>query len=487
MWGLGGLADFMMYNGISGMSNAIFVIGMGMNPKILGLAQSVPRLLDIILDPIIGHLSDNTRSRFGRRRPWMLAGALVSAVIVVMMWYPPLRFGSLATTVFVVSMMVLLFSVGYSMFTIPYTAQGYELSTDYNERTHIFKWRIYVAATCGFLSPWLVRLCLWVEGDAAAQLKGSVGVHWVSFGIAGLILLAACGPIFGCREGGVHRAEKKVRLRDAIKFTSQNGPFRPLLVGNFLVQFGMCVTGVFFFYLMVYAMSGGDLTLGSTRFAIFCNAINIATFLGMAPMVWLTDRLGKKPMLLAMMLASAIAYASVWFTLRPQDAAIVLDVTDFLCRTCRVPRLIAELWPALLTAAGIGVFCNSMPLVVNSMLADVCDVDELHCGHRREAFYGAIFVTCNKLALAMTFFLQGILVEASGYRASLTEQTPETIAYWMKALLLTQPTGFALGFVCVLFYSITRARAVEVRRLLDARSGMAAALLCGGDIVETGE
>jgi glycoside/pentoside/hexuronide:cation symporter, GPH family len=109
-------------------------------------------------------------------------------------------------------MSVLVFTFGYSMFTIPYTAQGYELSTDYNERTHIFQWRIYSNAVMGFLGHWLMPLCVWSEGGAANVTRGARGIHWVSFGMATVILLAACGPIFGCREqgGACHREENQV-------------------------------------------------------------------------------------------------------------------------------------------------------------------------------------------------------------------------------------------------------------------------------------
>jgi GPH family glycoside/pentoside/hexuronide:cation symporter len=147
----------------------------------------------------------------------------------------------------------------------------------------------------------------------------------------------------------------------------------------------------------------------------------------------------------------------------------VLAVTAFLHQTCGLPSIIAEMWPIFITSACIGTFTNTMPLLMNSMLADVCDVDELACGHQRQAFYGAVFVTCDKLAMAFAMFLQGFLVAASGYSAKLLIQTPETIAFWMKALMFTQPVGFLLGFLCVLAYPITRAKALEVRRLLDAR------------------
>ena len=469
LWGIGGMTDTLTYNGINGMVDAIYVNAMGMNPTSIGLARSLPRLFDLLTDPLIGHFSDNTRSRWGRRRPWMAAGAVVAAAIAIVMWYPPLGAPPWIVTAFVVSTMVILFTLGYSMFTIPYIAQGYELSTDYSERTHILQWRGYAMAGVGFLTPWLIPLCLKIEGAHANVTKGAEGVHYVSWIIATAILATACAPIFGCRESGRHQAEKKTRFSEAIGFTLKNRAFWPLVAGNFLVKFGMIVTGCFFYYVMVYSVSGGDNVHGTTRLAVFFNTINLSTILAMAPVVRLADRIGKKGTLLLLMLLSSVAYASVWFTLRPHHSQWVAGISSFLCGSLHLPNAIGDIWPGILTGVAIGLFCNAMPLIMNSMLADVCDEDELACGQQRQAFYGGVFVTCDKLAMALAMYLQGTLVAASGYSSKLVQQAPETIHFWMKALLFTQPAGFLLGFAVILLYPITRERARTTRARLDAR------------------
>jgi Na+/melibiose symporter-like transporter len=107
---------------------------------------------------------------------------------------------------------------------------------------------------------------------------------------------------------------------------------------------------------------------------------------------------------------------------------------------------------------------------MNSMLADVCDVDELRSGHRREAFYGAVFVTCDKIAMGVAMLLQGFLLKASGFDAKQAVQSVETIETWMRWLLMTQPAGFILGMIVIFFYPLSKARLLAIRAELDART-----------------
>ncbi len=517
MWGMGGFTDATIIYGVFSLVNAVYVNALGVNAVLVGLACAIPRLFDSLSDPLVGHLSDNTHSRWGRRRPWLLAGLLISAVSGVLIWNAPLPENTVSprsltapaestvheaapvrpsdgesvagqssdekeswwntagkalradwtTFLYLTVMIMLLLAVGYTFFNVPHYAMGYEMTTDYNERTHLFKWRFAFFAAAGFMTPWLMPLCMWFEGDRAQVLRGSQGVFPVALIVAGVILVTGIPSLF-CQERAVMPAqETKVRLRDAIRLTFGNSPFLLLVGGNFIARFGMAVTGIFFYYVFVYHIGKGEQLAGAALLAVFFNAINIASFFAMQPIASLSARIGKKPTLILMLAMSAVAYASLLVTFSNSDDSFIRQSIVFGSSSWTFYMQ----WPSIVTAVLIGVFTNTMPMITNSMIADVCDYDELRCGKRREGFYGAVYTSTEKTAWSISLAFQGVLLVASGFNAALTLQEPETIRYWLLALVITQPVGFLIGILLILFYPLTRTRVAEIRSALNARAG----------------
>ena len=287
--------------------------------------------------------------------------------------------------------------------------------------------------------------------------------------LGGGILLAGIMPIFFCRERTFKATEQKLPLLDAMRSIASNRAFWPLLLGNLVTKFGMVITGIFFRYVFYYHVGKGNLREGAAYYGMWAYSVNLSTIIvGIAGMAWLSERIGKKPALLCGLALSAVGYGSIGLTVSNADGAFTVL---HLPGQWNIPIQ----WPSLFTGVMIGLFTNTMPMLLNSMLADVCDADELNTGHRRDAFYSGVFVSCDKMALAVGLMFQGALLVWSGFDAGLPTQTPDTIQKWLLMLVITQPLGFCLGFVCVLFYPLSRQRCREIRQQLDSREAKPAA------------
>jgi GPH family glycoside/pentoside/hexuronide:cation symporter len=457
--------------GVNSLVAPVYLVALGYNPILLSISQGLLRIVDA--------LTDNTTSRWGRRRPWMMAGLIVMVAVVAVFFFPPNvpKVGAGVTwlealtlqwrgVLFYFLAMVGLLAVGYTMFIVPYTGMGYELTTDYNERTHLFKWRYLWFTAAGFFTPWLPWIAMQIEGDRSEVLKGSLGAQYIGVGMAVLVLMTGLLPILFCREK-THTVvlQKRVPFTQVAKSTFSNGPFLLILACHFITKFGMISTGMFFFYIFVYHIGGGNLKDGTGYLGAYFTATNVTNVvIGMMFIAWLSERVGKKSALLLCLAGSAVAYASFWFTSSNASGAFI---------TIRAwgDQSFTLQWPSLFTAFGIGIFTNTMLMLTNSMVADVCDLDELQNGQRRDAFFGAAFTTCDKIAMALSTILQGGLLVWSGFDATLPRQSEATIAIWINVLVLTQSLGFVGGFVLILFYPLTRSRCLEVRAELDSRLG----------------
>ena len=170
----------------------IYNIGMGIDAKLIGWALVFAS--DAITDPLMGNLSDNTRSRFGRHRQYVLLGILLCALMFPFVWMPPTTTETV-TVGYLIGIMCL-FSIAYTIFNVPYTALGYEITQDYDERTRLFAWRMYFATAAGVTIQWLYKLCL-MAGETEVE---GVRVSWL---IAGLVLLFGVIPAFATKEQSI--------------------------------------------------------------------------------------------------------------------------------------------------------------------------------------------------------------------------------------------------------------------------------------------
>jgi GPH family glycoside/pentoside/hexuronide:cation symporter len=186
VYGLGAFVNNLLAAAIGGMV-IVLNLGLGMNPALVGLLGALPRLTDALTDPLMGYISDNTRSRWGRRRPYIFVGAILVGIIYALLWQLPAdRSESFYFWYFLSGSLI--FYLAYTMFATPWVAFGYELTPDYHERTRLMGTQNFVGQLPYMIAPYFLAIMAndrWfpdmVEG--AAGLSIIIGVFVIVVGI----------------------------------------------------------------------------------------------------------------------------------------------------------------------------------------------------------------------------------------------------------------------------------------------------------------
>ncbi|MGC1479443.1 MAG: MFS transporter [Chthoniobacterales bacterium] len=450
IWGFGGMADNFMFNTLTALGTLVYVNHFGLTPALAGLALALPRLIDAFTDPWIGNVSDNMRSRFGRRRPLMFFGVIGCALLLPLLWTPMAVetaqnpwFSNIPF--FYIVVVGSLLAVAYTLFVVPYTALGFELSSDYDERTRVIVWRMYIGLIASVAAGWLFRL-------AAADMFPNLGAgaFWVSVGVAIIVLVSGMIPVVGCRENVEVEKQEAIKLIPAIKYTMTNKPFVILFVAYTTIIVALFVSqSISPLLIQHYVYQGSNKAIGN--------------FQG-----WL------------MTLAVALSYASMFLitwisTLWSKRIAMMIGLSIVLAGTIVNYFAIDPRWPwAMFVAGGITFLgLQGCWLMIDSMVADVCDDDELATGRRREGMFSAVKGFALKAAQAITFGIGGYMATAVGYDPAVVDAAglDEATAVRMKlALVGFQSLGLVLSIGLIWLYPISRARAADTQRLLEERA-----------------
>ncbi len=449
-YGCGGLTDFFFLNVILGLAIPIYTVGLKMDPALLGIALALPRIIGAIADAIVGTRSDNSHSALGRRRPYLLLGGLVGGVLLPLMWCPPVQtqWGMFAWVVAMLSV----FSIFYSVFTIPYNALGYELSTDYDERTSVFAWKNYFQLFGTLSAAWFYWFCL-----RPMFANEVVGARWLSLLVGIIMIGATLLTFFLCRERRLEKRQPSIPIGEALKLTIKNRPFMLLQGAQQMLALGMGITGTLGVYIHIYYVCSGSKTTASWlsgwggSLTIFTSMA--AIFFG----TWLSRRLGKRDACLA---AIGIVLSSI----------------------CLLPVLLTPQHPALTVLAwlitALGMPCTS--LMFSSMIADVCDEDELATGMRREGAYSAVNSVANRMMQIGLVLVGGFLPRLAGYVNTSAPLTPELLERMKWMLIGVQFITVTGAAVVLWFFPITRDRAEKTRQVLDERKSQIRPVDAGG-------
>lgn len=466
IYGFGGFVNNLLAAAIGGMV-IVLNLGLGMNPALVGLVSALPRLTDAFTDPLMGYISDHTRSKWGRRRPYIFAGAIAAGIVFTLLWQlPEGKSESFYFWYFLAGSII--FYLAYTVFATPWVALGYELTPDYHERTRLMGVQNFMGQLAYLLSPWF----LWFMAleplhdslaDGARWLALIIGVAVIAIGILPAIFLRERfkQPIVDGGGEGPEVSPEVVKTASARLLTTMKRffkgffltlrfrPFLKLCAATFLVFNGFMLVASFQYYVIIYYVFSGDQAQGALYAGWSGTVSAISTFCVIFIVTKMSTKIGKRRAFFVSTALSMVGYGLKWFCYRPD-----------------MPLLL--LLPPVLMAFGLGGLFTLM----GSMIADVCDLDELQTGERREGMFGSIYWWVVKLGMAAALAVGGFLLNATGFDVALGgDQSAQTIILMRICDMGIPAITSALAIWVIVSYSLTEEKAHEVRRELERRRG----------------
>ncbi len=443
--------------GALGVFSFFLLTAFGMDPFLAGLLGGLPRLFDALTDPIMGYITDNTVSKYGRRKPYIFVGAILSGVFFIILWQLNPE-NSQNYNFWYFLLFSLVYIVGNTIYSTPLIGLGYEMTSDYNERTRLMAFSQTFGQMAWVIVPWF-----WViianpdlfetQADGVHQLAVVVGVVCMILGIM---------PALFCKEAELKVDPNKQKLDVGSILTHfknlmrsmvqifKNKPFVRLCAATFLVFNGFQLVASFSYFIIVFYMFNGDYGSAGTWPAWFSTISALCTAFLIIPIItWMSTRWGKRNAFIVATMLSIVGYALKWWGFSPDNPWLMFMPVPFF-------------------VFGIGGLFTLMM----SMTADVCDLDELYNGiPRKEGTFGAIYWWMVKLGQGIALVLGGLVLKLVGFDQNMAVQTTETLTNLRLADITIPAIAAALAIWVMWGYDLTEAKAKEIKATLVARRG----------------
>ena len=457
-FGLGMLAN-QMFPAALGIFMVVLVQDLGFPAYLWGILFFLPRIFDSITDPLMGFISDNTKSRWGRRRHYVFIGAIILGVSFMFMWQL-YRDNSLSYNFTYFLIWSFVFYLGLTIFSVPFVAMGYEMSNDFHERTHIMAVAQWIGQWAWVIAPWFWVIIYKPEWFASADAACRELAIWVGLSC---MILAMIPAIFIKSKSTLNddsltelnfsnTAQSLKDLWSGFVDAFGNVPFRKLCIATFLVFNSFNTIAAFSFFIIVYYMFNGDAGAAGIWPPLHGSVGALCTTFLVIPLVaWISKSLGKKKTFLLSQAISIIGYVLFWFLFIPGKPYMFLFALPFF-------------------AFGIGGLFTLMM----SMTADVCDLDELKSGKRREGIFGAIYWWMVKFGLAVAGLLSGLIMSLVGFAPDAGGQSESAITGLRLFYTCLPVLGTLIAIWIMWDYDLDETKSNEIRAELELRKAHSA-------------
>jgi GPH family glycoside/pentoside/hexuronide:cation symporter len=431
-------------NVIHVLANPIYNVTLGMSPALIGVLLFFQRIWNMTVDPVAGHVSDNFRSRFCRRRPLLAMAVVPLAVFFASLFLVPAGFGGRALFIYLLAAS-LLFYTARSFYAIPLLGLQAEATSDYHGRTRLAGLTQIFFFAFAIIPNWLFA---WIQGPLVAGPRA--GIRDVGLALGVLFLLAGLVPVFFARErlyAPLVSRQEGASLRQNLRTIAANRPFLLILGAQCLTTLGYNMVGVLGLYITFYYVYPGDIPNAAVMQSWAGTAYQIAAIASIPLYRRLSVAIGKKGTL--------------------QVSAGVLMIG---CIARMVLFQPSHPWLVVLIWAASGAGTTGISVLCLSMLADAIDNEELRTGARREGVYASALSLCDKLGYSLGGLLSGFILVAIGFNVRLGGSQPAETLHLMRLLYAIVPFAGALAAALVIHrYPISEVRASEIAEQLEAR------------------
>ena len=442
----------------------------------IAIAVILNRLFDAVSDPLFGWLSDNTRTRMGRRRPYMLVGSLLAGiglpflVAVTPGWEPSSYFWFM-----VISSALYLPLV--SCFNMPFQSLGNELTPDYHERTKVFAFKngVQKLPELGlFFSGQFFSMAVWVGADstnAFDRIKQlfTTRAAWdtAADGASPNMLLGAqvyltlCGAIMivmGLLSVALVRErfysklvaakQERISIKETLWQTLKCAPFRIQLTMQLAYNMGLSMVSTLGLAVTIYYVCRGNQSVGNWWNSWMGLAGMGFGFLGIPVFAFVARRFGKRHAMMSVLGTGLFVFIGTWWFYTPEVVWLQIFASGLIAFT------------------GAGFW-----MISGSIGADVMDYDELENGRRREGSFVACGSWINKLGMAIGAGISFLILEWVGLKSGVAVQEEGTL-FTIRLLLAAIPIiGLVISMAALARFPLSQERMADIRAQLEARRG----------------
>jgi len=434
-YGIGDLGNAVVNSAIQFFLMKFYTDGALVPPALAGNALLIGKIWDAINDPLFGWFTDRTKSRFGKRRVFMIFGAIPLAISIALLWFVPTQ-DKIWTFVWI-ALTFILFDTVWTLTNVPYYALTSELTDDYDERSSLTTYRMAMAVPAYLVGAALTPA---IVGLFALQRTGYAFIG-IAYGIlAGAVLLIAAA---GIRERtGLALAKPEPSPFKSLVVALKNKPFVWLCATYFIVNISFAFIKILMAYYVEYQL------LMKAEISLVMGLMLICVTISLPFWQWLSRKMDKGPAYALGMLVGGAAVVLTFFL--PHQSTWLIYVVSVL--------------------AGFGF--SAQWIFPWAMVADVGDYDRAETGQQRSGMYYGVWGLATKISEALALAAVGWILTGFGYVPNV-EQTPQALL-GIRLFFGLVPAGcIFLSLPLLVKYPITRKSHAEVRTKLDAMDAAA--------------